>query len=141
MRLPRRSARPTLLLLATLGAGCGTGPLTRTNSDLTALGLPAPASRDDVLRAEEIATCVGINSAEDVIRRLRPQYLHRSGRASPTKSVEPAVYLNMQYYGSLDALARIRPVDIREIRYLALADARQRFGPSVNGAIILVLTW
>ena len=126
---------------AAVGTGCAAGSATRTNSDLVALALPTAASTDDVLSAEEIAKSIGINSAADAIRQLRPQYLHRSGRVSPTNSVQPAVYLNMQHFGSLEALARIRTADIREIRYLALADARQRFGPSVSGAIILVLTW
>ena len=60
---------------------------------------------------------------------------------SPTNSVEPAVYLDMQHFGSLEALARIRAAEIREIRYVRLTAARQRFGQSVSGAIILVLTW
>ena len=46
----------------------------------------------------------------------------------------------MQHFGGWEALTRIRAAEIREIRYVPLTDARQRFGQSVSGAIILVLT-
>ena len=155
MRFPRRSS-PTLSLLATparlglvvvaqltaavFGTGCAPRSPTRTNSDVVANGLPTAASRD-VLSAGEIAKAIGITSAADAIGRLRPQYLHRNGRVSPTSSVQPTVYLNLQHLGGLEALERIRAPEIREIRYIHPIDARQRFGPSVNGAVILVLTW
>ena len=156
VHFPRRSS-PTLSLLAmpgrlglvviaeltaaALGTGCAARSPTRTNSDLVASGLPTAAGRNDVLNAAEIARAIGITSAADAIGRLRPQYLRRNGRVGPTSSVQPAVYLNLQHAGGLEALERIRAADIREIRYVPPSDARQRFGPSVNGAVILVLTW
>jgi hypothetical protein len=149
MRTSRRSARFAqrigVVIIAELtatgiGTGCAPSGLPRTNSDFVALGLPAAARDDDVLSAEEIAKSIGIDTAADAIARLRPQFLHRNGRLSPAGAPQPNVYLDTQYLGSADVLARIRIRDIREIRYLSLSDAQQRFGPSVSGPIIVVIT-
>jgi hypothetical protein len=145
MGISHRSGRLCLVIVAALPAAVGTACAAvspaRTSSDLIAPGLLPATSRSDVLSAEEIAKSIGINSAADAIERLRPHYLRRHGRVSPTSSVQPVVYLDMQLLGNLETLARIRAADIREIRYVPLTDARQRFGQSVTGAVILVITW
>ena len=149
MRTPRRSARLarrlgvvmiTALTAAGIGTGCARSGVPITNADFDVFALPAAARDDDVLRAGEIAKSIGIHTAADAIQRLRPQYLYRNGRVSPVSAAQPNVYLNMQYLGSAEVLARIRIPEIREIRYLSLSDAQQRFGQAVSGPIIIIFT-
>jgi hypothetical protein len=102
---------------------------------------PAATRRQDALSAAEISKAIGVSSAAEAIRLLRPEYLRRGADIGVRTSGEPVVYLNMRRIGGLETLDGVRAKDVREVRYIRTIEARHRFGQSVNEAVILVLTW
>jgi hypothetical protein len=89
-------------------------------------------------------TNAGQETLEDVVRRLRPQWL----RWNPTsgsltgESARASVYTDGIYSGETDALRTIPPKSVIDARYLPPVEARNRFGSACHcvGGVILVRT-
>ncbi len=111
-------------------------------------GNPAPSAdssatrRPDVITAEELADpSVAAGDALEAVRRLRPSFLVTRGVSSIKNTSAGSVHISIDGAPLLtvDNLARLRPAQIAEIRYLNSSDAAQRFGTSAGtGGVILV---
>ena len=104
---------------------------------------PASATRrTDVITAHELADpSVAAGDALEAVRRLRPSFLITRGASSLKNATAGSVHVSIDGAPLLtvDNLARLRPAQIAEIRYLSATDAAQRFGTSAgSGAVILV---
>ena len=103
---------------------------------------PATARRTDVITAEELADpSVAAGDALEAVRRLRPGFLVTRGVSSIKNTSAGSVHISIDGAPLLtvDNLARLRPAQIVEIRYLNSSDAAQRFGTSAGtGGVILV---
>lgn len=80
-------------------------------------------------------------SAADAIRQLRPQFLRISQRGPARLSPQPpAVYVNGQHVGGIEALEIIGIRTVEEIRHLDATAAKTMFGSycPCDGGIILV---
>jgi hypothetical protein len=102
---------------------------------------PTPRSQGDVLTADEIARSIGVTTAMDAVKLLRPLFLHREAKLNATDKGEIAVYVNASHVGGVDALSTIPISAVREIRFLRQAEARLLLGLNVNGVVIQVVTW
>jgi hypothetical protein len=83
------------------------------------------------------------HNALDVVRRLRPAWLHT--RTSPRflgaqEPTPPVVYVDNVRYGSVQSLAGLSVEVLGEMRYLDAPEATQRFGTGHTGGAILVTT-
>ena len=103
---------------------------------------PATTRRTDVITAEELADpSVSAGDALEAVRRLRPSFLVTRGVSSIRNTSAGSVHISIDGAPLLtvDNLARLRPAQIAEIRYLNSSDAAQRFGNSAGtGGVILV---
>ena len=110
------------------------------------VGDPAPASNasrhTDFITAEELADpSIAVGNALEAVRRLRPSFLMSRGASSLQNTTAGSVHVSIDGAPLLtvDNLARLRPAQIAEIRYLNGTDAAQRYGSSAgSGGVILV---
>jgi len=96
-----------------------------------------------VITEAEITSRAGeASNVLQVVQKLRPQMLRSRGRFSPAdstgSSTVPKVVVDDVSYGSVDALANLNAIAVREIRYLSAADATTRWGTGYPGGVILV---
>ena len=130
-------------LLGAVGLGCSSSGSSSAN---TATGAPrAPSRQQDVITDAEIAErAADASTALQVVQKLRPQMLATRGRFSPTDSTEtgsrPRVVVDGVAFGTIENLANVNPMSIREIRYLSASDATTRFGTGYVGGAIVVTT-
>jgi hypothetical protein len=130
---------PLLIVLAALTVPAA---LPAQNTTRTEAKAPANPKRDpDLITQAEIAAAEDIQNAYDLVKRLRPNWLHTRGPSSihlPTPEVQ--VYINEVQRGSAESLRDLQRTALREIRHLRGPDATQRFGTGhENGAILVII--
>lgn len=130
MRTPK-PAWLAALALAVLTVGCAT------------TGGSRPANRD-VITQEEIQQVPPANTAYDVVRLLRPQFLYRRGVHSVNQPVDPSsgimVYVDGIQAGGVDELKSIPADNVEEIRWLNARDATTKYGTNHDYGVIAVTT-
>lgn len=93
----------------------------------------------NLLTTEEIAQRHAPNAYE-LIRGLRPGWLHGARGASGLRGVEVVVYRDGMRMGGPGVLYDINPESIAEIRYFDAIDATQRWGTDHGAGAIFVTT-
>lgn len=144
----QRSANLHTLLAAVtaalLAGGCAaatpsTGAVPR--SDVARADVAAQSvSRSRYIGRGEISTVYEVASAEEVIRRLRPELLRprRAHSGFQTLYQTPLVYLNGVKLGGLEMLSTIPASVVQDVRYLSEVEAGLRFmGDHPVGAIVI----
>jgi hypothetical protein len=136
----RRLPLPLLLLLAAAAAL----PAALAAQDTTRAEAKSPPKlrRDpNLISQAEIAATQDIQTAYDLVKRLRPNWFTIRGPSSinlPTAAV--VVYVNEVKRGGADTLRDLPLTGLKEIRHMSGADASQRFGMGhENGAILVTL--
>ncbi|GMR12662.1 MAG: hypothetical protein BMS9Abin29_0853 [Gemmatimonadota bacterium] len=80
-------------------------------------------------------------SAFDVVRRLRPQWLHRRGTVNLDRNRQlPVVFVDRTERGDIRELERIPADDVERISYLSARDATTRFGTGYTRGVIEVIS-
>lgn len=149
MRVIWRTILAIPLGLSLAACASGGGGAATESATATPAGSPASASRGrNVITREEIDK-VEATTALELIRRIRPQYLHTrgavTGRSAANStgtamaSVGVSVYLDETLVGSTDQLQQIPLADIREIRYYSASDATTKWGTGNTAGAIQVL--
>lgn len=124
----RRYAIPVLALVL---AGCAS---MEGSSD-------GSSRRSDVITQEEIQSHDGLNTAYDVVQRLRPQFLRRRGVNSLASSGdEILVYLDGIRTGGVDILRTIDANTVQQVRYINARDATTKYGTGHSQGVIEVRT-
>lgn len=140
--MPRtlRSIAP-LALLPLLGACAGGAPRATTGSATAAMtAAAAPRGSANVIVESEIPAS-GAQNALEVIQRLRPSMLRsRNGTNDETGVMDIVFYIDNVRAGERQALTGVLATSVREIRYLAAADATTRFGTGHPLGAIIVTT-
>src|SRR5437867_11026384 len=128
---------PVFLLLAALAAPAALAAQDTAKPQAKA---PAKLKRDpDLISQAEIAAAGDIQTAFDIVKRLRPNWFNVRGPSSinlPTPDV--VVYVNGVRRGGPDTLKDLPITGLNEIRHLRGTEATQRFGLGhENGAILV----
>jgi hypothetical protein len=100
---------------------------------------PADYARSDRLLGAELRNAQGV-SAADAIRQLRPHFLRANSRNGNAVSAAPAVYVNGQHVGGVDALDLIAIGMLIEVRHVDAVAAKSMFGsycPCERGVILV----
>jgi len=120
---------PWLILAALLLTSCSGSP-----------GADAPPRPRSSISADEIAGA-NADTAMEVIRRLRPEYLRSRGSQSLQSAgpVYPVVYASGVRLGGLEQLRFIQSSDVEVIRFIGAADATMLWGTGHIGGVIEVL--
>ena len=114
----------SLLLIVVIASACASGG-----------GSSGPRRDRNRIVAAEFAD-LGLSTALQVVRQLRPAWLNPRGRAGL-----PTVYRNNAPWGiNPSTLANIAIERIEEIRFLSTTDANLLWGTRVQGTVILVTT-
>jgi hypothetical protein len=127
-------------VVVAIGVGCSSGG----GSTSSATGAArAPSRQQDVITEAEISSrAAEASNVLQVVQKLRPQMLRGRGRFSPAdstgSSMVPKVVVDDVSYGSVENLANLNAIAVREIRYLSAADATTRWGTGYPGGVILV---
>ena len=126
-------------VVAAIGVGCSSGGGTSSATG----SVRAPSRQQDVITEAEIASrAAEASNVLQVVQKLRPQMLRSRGRFSPADSTGsgtiPKVVVDDVSYGSVESLANLNAIAVREIRYLSAADATTRWGTGYPGGVILV---
>jgi hypothetical protein len=153
-RARRRPLALTLIALVALGTGCAqpsrfASTPTVSPSEAVMLVQPTRGSinlerdgrspRNRISRSE--VNQIPASTAYDVVRRLRPEFLHSSARRVAAGShAVPVVYIDALASGSLSTLAMIPVQSVIDITYFPPVDAMVRFGPSHGAGAIVVRT-
>lgn len=121
-----RALTLVLVLAAIALSGCAGGDETAEQ----------PRNTDrSIVTLDEIRTADIVGTAHDVVRRLRPGWLHRRGR-QPIR-----VYLDDTPFGASEqALTRIAASSVRYMERLDGPQATARFGRGHSGGAIIVRT-
>jgi hypothetical protein len=100
----------------------------------------APTRPRNSISADEIAG-VSAETAMEVIRRLRPEYLRSRGSQSLQSSgpVYPVVYAGGVRLGGLEQLRFIQSTDVEAIRFIVASDATTLWGTGHSGGVIEVV--
>lgn len=130
----KRLCRSTLLVAA---MACASG------SPAGDPGTTVGAGRNaDIITAAELADpAIASGDALEAVQRLRPRFLMTRGSISAKNPTAGSTHVSVDGGPLLtvDALSRLRPSQIAEIRYLGASDAAQRFGTNAgSGGVILV---
>ena len=101
---------------------------------------PARSRRRDLIGRREIDERGGsLQTAYDVVRRLRPNWLSRSGPGSVQGAQGVLVYVDNLRRGDIDVLRQISASNIVEIWLVNAMRATQRWGTGHTGGVIHVL--
>jgi hypothetical protein len=96
----------------------------------------------DIISAAELSDpAIASGDALEAVQRLRPRFLMTRGAISAKVAQAGTTHVSVDGGPLLtvDALSRLRPSQIAEIRYLSASDAAQRFGTNAaSGGVILV---
>jgi hypothetical protein len=152
-----------VLLAAATACASHTPPPQAAGADATGTTQTATARNRDFISHEELqAPNVVSLTVLEAVRSLRPRFLINRG-TNTVPAVDPKVVAGPLGYdpnplndgeagrvhcsidgnkvGPLDELDRIRAISVKEIRYLDVAAAHQKFGSSSHeGPVILVTT-
>ncbi|HEV8357743.1 MAG TPA: hypothetical protein VGQ17_13405 [Gemmatimonadales bacterium] len=139
--MTRRLPLPLPLLLI-LAATALPAALAAQDSTKPQAKAPAKLRRDpELISQAEIAAAQDIQTAYDLVKRLRPNWFSIRGPSSinlPTAGV--VVYVNEVKRGGPDTLRDLPLTGLQEIRHMRGTDASQRFGLGhENGAILVTL--
>ena len=124
----------TILIALLLISGCASAGSSR-----------APNKAGTITQSEIDGSGFTFASAYDVVRQLRPRWLIKRGISTfvPTGVNDTlldfiAVYVDNQLQGDEEALRRVSPLLVRDIRFLDTAQA-QRLGSRshIHGAIVV----
>ncbi|HEX6747485.1 MAG TPA: hypothetical protein VF092_09380 [Longimicrobium sp.] len=145
--VPLCSAAAALLLAGSLSAQAqpsdtsGTPTAAATSPADPTAAVSRMRSRRDVLTRDEIEATHAA-SAFDVVRRLRPQWMHNRGGpiADPDGSVEVQVFVNGQPVGSVNVLKEYTIMQIENMRWVDPIRARGTYGPGNGRGVITVTT-
>ena len=132
--------RPLPLLLLLLAALAVPAALQAQDTARPAAKTAAKLRRDpDLISQLEIAAAGDAQTAFEIVKRLRPNWLNVRGPSSinlPTPDV--VVYVNGVQRGGPDTLKDLPTTGLNEIRHLRGTEATQRFGMGhENGAILV----
>ena len=132
--------RPLPLLLVFLTALAVPAALTAQDTARPAAKTAAKLKRDpDLISQLEIAAAGDAQTAFEIVKRLRPNWLNVRGPSSinlPTPDV--VIYVNGVRRGGPDTLKDLPITGLNEIRHLRGTEATQRFGLGhENGAILV----
>lgn len=94
----------------------------------------------NLLTSEEIQQASEYESAYEIVRNLRPQWLRKRGRQSIYNEGTIVVYLDDMKHGSPEALREISAESVRSIQFLDAAQASNRYGMDHTHGAILVNT-
>jgi hypothetical protein len=126
-----------MLLVAAMACASG-GASSEATEGGTATGT---ARNADVISAAELADpSVATGNALEAVQRLRPRFLMTRGAMSVKNTTAGSTHVSIDGGPLLtvDALSRLRPSQLLEIRYLSASDAAQRFGTAAgSGGVIL----
>ena len=131
------TARHLLLLLGLTGLA----PVAVHAQDTTRAA-PPPKRNPDVISAQEITEVLGsIQTAYELVDRLRPLWLKARGRSSITLATpEVQIYVGGVKMGGPSTLQNVPLNSVREVRHLRGTDASQRFGDGhESGAVLVIL--
>lgn len=83
-----------------------------------------------IIEAEILRLADSVNSAWEVVQRLRPQWLRSRGQVSVMSGEGdlPIVYVNNARFGELIVLQNIEAPSVKEMRFVRAADATTRWG-------------
>lgn len=129
----------SILLVAAMACASGGGAA----SEGTDAAAPVGTARNaDVISQAELADpAVATGNALEAVQRLRPRFLMTRGAMSVKNTTAGSTHVSIDGGPLLtvDALSRLRPSQLMEIRYLSASDAAQRFGTTAgSGGVILV---
>lgn len=116
--------RAALVLLAGVLVGCAG----------QAVG-GAPSRRQDMITAEEIAQ-VQVQTADEVIRRLRPSWL----TGNNPRALPAMIYLDGMRMGDATFLRQIQASDVGSMRFMSPPEAAETYGLNHSGGAILIVT-
>lgn len=92
-----------------------------------------------VITDAEIPT-TGVESAYDMVQRLRPEYLRvkptQTYMSGNTAAPPPSVILNGQRFGELADLRQILASSLSEVRYYTIEEGKRKFGMQYGGGVI-----
>jgi hypothetical protein len=95
---------------------------------------PTPTRTRYSVTEQELSQADG-SSVDDVVRRLRPEWLRVNPTLrQPSEPQRASVYLGNSYFGGLEVLTLFKVSEIRSIDYLTPMAARGRFGASCSCA-------
>ena len=97
---------------------------------------PGRITQEEILKSRA-------RDALQLVQELRGSFLHARGKTSVYQRTQtlPAVYVDRQYYGTIDLLYTIPSRDILEIRLYRASEAVTRFGPDKTAGVIEVITY
>lgn len=104
----------------------------------TSEGSSESSDSNRISRTELTESSAYGNSAYEVVRSLRPQWL--SKRAATAQDPEIAVYMDGTQMGNVQDLHDVSSEDLQEIRYLDGTSASMRFGTDHGYGAILLIT-
>jgi hypothetical protein len=125
----RRLASFVVAVLSAFISGCASLPI-----DESSISSPSPRLDVGGLRPRSLILADEIDAAHasstiEMIRALRPEFLHASQRVATARPSAPSVFVNQTYYGDLSWLSTIALGEIRKVEFLHPAEAHARFGP------------
>jgi hypothetical protein len=132
--MQNRTLRRSLALVI-VAVGCATAAPSGGSSGGTVL----PSNRSVITEAEIPTT--GTETAFDLIRRLRPEYL----RVKPTQTYvgaqsadapPPTVIQNGQRFGYPEDLKAISASTLSTVRYYNIEEGKRKFGMQYGGGVI-----
>jgi hypothetical protein len=136
--------RTVAAVIGCLGAS-GCWPVTRNGSEgferrATPTRTSDPESSRFFINQADILIA-DVESVDDVVRRLRPDWL----RASPTQRQgsdmqRAMIYVDDLFLGGLETLRLVKAAEARSVEYLPPMAARGRYGPACDcagGAIVI----
>jgi hypothetical protein len=118
-------------------AACASNQSSQSESSATGTS----RSSDVITAAELDDPSVTSGNLLQAIQRLRPRFLMTRGAVSGVNASAGSVHVSVDGGPLLttDALNRLQPSQVREVRYLSAADAAQRFGTAAgSGGVIVV---
>lgn len=123
-----------LLALATI-PGCGAA---RPRDDGA---VSTPRRSSNIIARDEIAAS-GLMTMQEVIERLRPQFLRSRGRSSimRTSSDQVEVYVDDMYGGNTSMLRNIDATTVQQVEFVSGPETGFRFGRNHSAGVIHIVT-
>ena len=120
-----------LLVLLVLAVGCAT----RTTAEV---GSSSQRNPSRIAREELVET--NVQTLDEAIRVLRPNWLRGRGQNSFSAPQQAVVYVDDLRRGGPEYLSRINTADVLSVEFIGALTAQQRFGEDHTGGAVLVRT-